>query len=448
MSDNATPSSRPPRTFGDYRTYYQNGIPADAVTSALALAAGLEPRLNAFLRLTDERAIERARGLATPSPLPLWGVPFAVKDLFDIAGLPTTCGSRASSDEPVRRTATVVRRLEEAGGILIGKTNLLEYAYGAVHPDIGDTRNPWDRARTAGGSSGGSAAAVATGVCPLALGSDTGGSIRIPASYCGVVGFKPSYGLLPVDGVMPLAPSLDHVGPLTRTCRDAREAVAVLADRPEMLTAASKPLSRLSVGVPRRYLEQITLQSGVAAAFEALSSRLQASGVTLREVDIWEIERANEALLDLLYPEASVIHEQNMEGREHLYGPVTWQQLQEGFARPAVQYLKAQRFQRAFSERLRTLFSEVDFLVMPTVSWLAPAEDPAVSGGEGADEMHFTGPFNLSGSPALSLPWGLADGLPVGLQIVADVTRDAELLLFGEQVEGLVSPLEDPPLHP
>ena len=372
MSDNATPSSRPPRTFDDYRTYYQNGTPLDAVTKALALAAGLEPQLNAFLRLTDERAVKRARGLSTPSPLPLWGVPFAVKDLIDIAGLPTTCGSRANSNEPVRRTATVVRRLEEAGGILLGKTNLLEYAYGAVHPDIGDTRNPWDPARTAGGSSGGSAAAVAAGVCPLALGSDTGGSVRIPAAYCGVVGFKPSYGLLPVDGVTPLAPSLDHVGPLTRTCRDAREAVAVLADSPEMLTAASKPLSHLSVGVPQGYLEEVTLQAGVAAAFDALVSRLQASGVTLKEVEVWEIERANEALLDLLYPEASVIHEQNMEGREHLYGPTTWGQLQEGFTRPAVQYLKAQRFQRDFSERLRALFSEVDFLGMPTVPGARP----------------------------------------------------------------------------
>ncbi len=447
MRDNATPSSKPPRTFDDYRTYYQDRTPVDAVTKALALAAGLEPQLNAFSRLTGERAVKRARGLSTSSPLPLWGVPFAVKDLFDIAGLPTTCGSRAGSDEPVRRTATVVRRLEEAGGILLGKTNLLEYAYGAVHPDIGDTRNPWNPARTAGGSSGGSAAAVAAGVCPLALGSDTGGSIRIPAAYCGVVGFKPSYGLLPVDGVMPLAPSLDHVGPLTRTCRDARRAVAVLADRPERLAAASKPLSQLTIGVPQRYLEEVTLQSGVAAAFEALVSRLQASGVTLKEVEVWEIERANEVLLDLLYPEASVIHEQNMEGREHLYGPVTWRQLQEGFARPAVQYLKAQRFQRNFSERLRALFSEVDFLVMPTVPWLAPAEDPAVSGDEGADEMHFTGPFNLSGSPALSLSWGLADGLPIGLQLVADITRDAELLLFGEQVEKLAPPLEDPPLH-
>ena len=137
------------------------------------------------------------------------------------------------------------------------------------------------------------------------------------------------------------------------------------------------------------------MQPGVAAAFEALLSGLQASGVTLKEVEVWELERANEALIDLLYPEASVIHEQNMAGREHLYEPVTWGQLQEGFARPAVQYLKAQRFRRAFSERLRALFSEVDFLVMPTVPWFAPAEDPAVSGDEGADEMHFTGPFNL-----------------------------------------------------
>lgn len=438
-------ASKPPRTFDDYKSHYQSATPVDAITEVLSLASQLEPHLNAFITLAQEHALIKARSLESPS-LPLRGIPFAVKDLIDIAGLPTTCGSRASSSEPVSESATVVRRLEDVGGVVIGKTNLLEYAYGAVHPDIGDTRNPWNVARTAGGSSGGSAAAVAAGICPLALGSDTGGSVRIPAAYCGVVGLKPSYGLLPMDGVMPLSFSLDHVGSLTRTCRDALRALAVLADKPEMLAIPPRPLSHTRVGVPQTYLEGVDLQPGVAAAFEAALDALQASGVTLEKVDIWGIDGANDALIDLLYPEASVIHEQNMQEREHLYGPATWQQLKDGFDRPAALYVKAQRFQRVFAERLRADFSEVDFLVMPTAPWVAPEEDPAVSGEEGVDEMHFTGPFNLSGDPALSLPWGVADGLPIGLQIVAARGHDAELLAFAEHLEGLAPPLGHPPL--
>ena len=438
-------ASKLPLTFDSFRSRYKTASLADSITESFTLASQREPRLNAFITFSQESALAKARSLETDdSLLPLKGIPYAVKDLIDVVGLATTCGSLASSTEPASKSAPVVERLDAAGAILIGKTNLLEYAYGAVHPEVGATRNPWNTARTAGGSSGGSAAAVAAGICPLALGSDTGGSIRIPAAYCGVVGFKPSLGLVPVEGVTPLAYSLDHVGPITQSCYDAREALTVLA---RQTFPSGKPLHRTTVGVPQTYLEAVSVQAGVAAAFDDFINIVQTAGVTLKTVAVHDLEQANTALLELLYPEASVIHKQNMQGRKELYGPETWRQLKDGFTYAAVQYIEAQRFQRTFTDRLRATFSEIDFLVMPTVPWVAPAEDPAVSGGEGATEMHFTGPFNLSGSPALSLPWGTAENLPVGLQIVANTGCDGELLGFGELLETLAPRLGIPPLQ-
>ena len=183
-------------------------------------------KLNSFITVLGERSLERAataeRELrAGQDRGPLHGVPIAIKDLVDMAGVPTTFASRAGSPKHPTEDAPVIRRLEAAGAVILGKTNLLEYAYGAVHPDFGQTNNPWDPTRTSGGSSGGSAAAVGAGLCFAALGTDTGGSIRIPAAYCGVVGLKPSFGLVDTTGVQALSWSLDHVGPLARSCGDA-----------------------------------------------------------------------------------------------------------------------------------------------------------------------------------------------------------------------------------
>lgn len=433
------------RTVENLQRLYsqQEDKPSAIVKDCLSRAARLEPQLNAFITLLSEQALYAAERLERyhDLALPLYGIPVAVKDLIDVAGELTTCGSRAASTAPAYEDAIVVERLKRAGGVIIGKTNLLEYAYGAVHPEVGDTRNPWDIERTSGGSSGGSAAAVAAAICPLALGTDTGGSIRIPASYCGVVGHKPTYGMVPMDGVMPLSQSLDHVGPLAASCRDARIALAVLADEPALLEVGDVPLSQVRFGVLENYMKRIELQDGVAKTFETFLATLEAAGSHLVEVCIAGLDDANEALLQILYPEASVIHEQNIKLRAELYGLATRAQLEQGFMAKATDYVKARNFQRQFIQQVRSTFDEVDFLVMPTAPWVAPQEDPAVTETEGAAEMHYTGPFNLSGSPAVSIPWGCTSDLPVGIQIVADHYHDGLLLTLGESLEALAPAL-------
>lgn len=407
--------------------------PVEVVEALLERIDRLNPILNAFVTVTAEAALDEAtraeaelaagrdRGL-------LHGVPVALKDLIDTAGVRTTCGSRRRAQHVPTADAQLVRRLKEAGAVGLGKTNLLEFAYGVVHPDFGPTLNPWDAARTAGGSSGGSAAAVAAGLCCAAVGTDTGGSIRIPAAYCGVVGFKPSYGLVELGGVFPLSGSLDHAGPIARSSQDAGALLGALTGR----TFALEPqLGGLRLGVDAAYLDRVSVQPAVREAFEAACGVFRAAGATLVEVNVPGLERANDALLDLLLPEASLVHEDDLLEHSADYAPATLAQLEGGFTVSATRYLKARQVQRTLQHRFAELFLEVDALLTPTAPWVAPAEDPSVTGDEGLAEMHFTGPFNLLGLPALSVPCGLGGGLPVGLQIVTAFGKDARALSIG-----------------
>ena len=414
--------------------------PVEVVETLLNRIGQLNPVLNAFVTVTAETARQEAkwaeaelyggldRGL-------LHGVPVTLKDLIDTAGVRTTCGSRLRAAHVPAKDAAVVRRLKEAGAISLGKTNLLEFAYGVVHPDFGPTLNPWDHAHTAGGSSGGSAAAVAAGLCFAAVGTDTGGSIRIPASYCGVVGFKPSYGLIDAEGVFPLSGSLDHVGPIARTCRDAAALLGALTGRAFPLDIT---LDGLRFGVDPSYLEKTEVQPAVLAAFVEACNVFRAAGAKIVEVELG-LEQANPALLDMLLPEASLIHEDTLHRKED-YAPETLAQLEQGLTVSATTYLKAQRFQQTLQRRLAEHFLAVDALLTPTVPWVAPAEDPSVTGDEGAAEMHFTGPLNLLGLPALSVPCGLSDGLPIGLQIVTTQQTDGQTLGIGAAFEQLAPP--------
>ena len=411
--------------------------PVEVVETLLNRTERLNPALNAFITVTAETARQEAKRAEAE----LWGgldrgllhgIPVALKDLVDTAGVRTTCGSRLRAARVPTKDAEIVSRLEEAGAISLGKTNLLEFAYGVVHPDFGPTLNPWNQARTAGGSSGGSAAAVAAGLCCAAVGTDTGGSVRIPASYCGVVGFKPSYGLVDTEGVFPLSWSLDHVGPMARSSRDA---AALL----EALTGQAFPLDitldGLRFGIDPGYLEKTEVQPAVLKAFEEACDVFRAAGVEIVEVNLG-LEHANAALLDMLLPEASLIHEDNLQYKE-AYAPGTFMQLEQGFTVSATTYLRAQRTQQTLQNRMAEHFLKVDALLTPTVPWVAPAEDPSVTEDEGAAEMHFTGPFNLLGLPALSVPCGLSDGLPIGLQIVTAQQTDARTLSIGAAFEQL-----------
>jgi aspartyl-tRNA(Asn)/glutamyl-tRNA(Gln) amidotransferase subunit A len=421
--------------------------PVEVVETHLERIERLNPTLNAFVTVTADSALEEARraeaelfkgrdrGL-------MHGIPIALKDLVDTEGVRTTCGSRLRAAHIPAADAKIVRRLKDAGAISLGKTNMLEFAYGVVHPDFGPTLNPWNVGRTAGGSSGGSAAAVAAGLCCAAVGTDTGGSIRIPASYCGVAGFKPSYGLVDLDGVFPLSWSLDHVGPIARSSRDAAAFLEALTGH---AFGASDGLSGLRCGTDPAYLERTQVQPAVLEAFRLACDVFRSAGATIVEVRLADLERANDALLDLLLPEASMIHEDAFTNNEEGYAPGTREQLKQGFTVSATAYLRAQQFQKTLQSRFAEQFLSLESILMPTAPWVAPAEDPSVTGDEGDAEMHFTGPFNLLGLPALSVSCGVNDGLPIGLQIVTGYQKDTQALSIGAAFEVLCPvPIPDP----
>jgi aspartyl-tRNA(Asn)/glutamyl-tRNA(Gln) amidotransferase subunit A len=400
----------------------------------------LNPRLNAFITVTAERALEQAakaeRELHSGVDRgPLHGVPIALKDLIDTAGIRTTCGSSILRNHVPEFDAPIVMRLHEAGAVMVGKTNLLEFAYGIVHPDYGQTNNPFDPSRTAGGSSGGTAAAVAAGLCFAAVGTDTGGSIRIPAAYCGVAGLKPTYGLTSLEGVFPLSWSLDHAGPIARSSHDARLLL-------EGMTGARldrKPeVKGLRFGVLQR--DGAEMEPEVIAAFDAVCATLEQAGAQVFEVNIPDLELADAALLNVLLPEASAIHARWLETRAEEYAPFTRMQIELGFAVPAVVHVRAQQYRRHLTRQFLNVFERVDAILSPTAPWVAPQEDPVFAADDaGAAEARRTGPYNLTGLPALTINCGFgAHGLPVGVQIATRPHQDALTLAIGSALEGLM----------
>jgi aspartyl-tRNA(Asn)/glutamyl-tRNA(Gln) amidotransferase subunit A len=423
--------------------------PVAVVRQALDRIATLDRALNSFITVCADEALAQAaaaeRAFAAGQDRgPLQGVPVAVKDLIDAAGVPTTYASRAGSPRMPAVDAALVRRLKEAGAVILGKTNLLEYAYGAVHPDFGQTNNPWDPKRTSGGSSGGSAAAVAAGLCFAAVGTDTGGSIRIPAAYCGAVGLKPTYGLVDLDGVQALSWSLDHAGPLARSCADAGLLLEAMSGRPCRVTPA--PLTGLRLGVMTHPGAERYLQPDVVKAMEKITGKLAAGGAVLTDVSVADLELAAEALMAILSPEASVVHQRRIAEQPEGFGATTRLQIEAGFAVPATAYVRAQQFRRDLVGRFRALFSQVDALLSPAVPWVAPAEDPALGDEAGAGEMLYSAVYNLVGLPAASVPCGLSsEGLPMGLQIVGSWQADERVLSIGAAVEAMM-PTAKPPI--
>jgi 2-dehydropantoate 2-reductase len=386
----------------------------------LAAYARLEkegPKLNAVI-VTLEPADASADG-------PLRGMPVAVKDNIDVRGIVTTNASTVGVPPPAARDATAVARVREAGAELLCKTNLLEYAAGSVNPAYGMTFNPLDPTRTSGGSSSGSAALVAAGVCDLALGTDTGGSIRIPAAYCGIVGLKPTFGLVPLDGVFPLSPSCDHVGPLTRTVSQAATLLGVLAGRRLRL----RTVDGLRIGVLRRQLDDPDVRPGVRARVVEALDQLREVGFELLDVDVPELEIADEALGAIVLREAYETHHDLLAREGAAYGPGTRALLDAGAGVTAGAYAEALAAKERVAVGFARVFEEVDVVAGPTVAYPAPPEDPPVGTPQGDLEARFTGPYNLAGVPAVSVPCGIAEGrLPAGLQLAAAVGED-ELVL-------------------
>lgn len=426
-------------SVADLARGYRDGsaTPLGVVEEALGRMARHEPLLNAFAcpmadearaaarQATAELRRGRDRGV-------LHGIPVAVKDLIEVRGVPTGHGSKVLPPRVADRDAALVARLRAAGAVILGKTNLLEYAYGVAHPAIGQTNNPHDPARTAGGSSGGSAAAVAAGIVPLAVGTDTGGSIRIPAAYCGIVGLKPGNGLVPVDGVFPLSRTLDHAGPLARNVADAAALLGVLSG--QEMPLAPPPLRGLRIGVLRRHVSGTPLGRAVTGRFEEALSVLRDGGALVRDIDVEGLAEANRVLGRFLRPEASLVHRPLLARNPGGYAPGTRAQIEAGFQSLAVDYLEALEMREALRVAVEAVYANVDALVSPSVPFVAPFEDPAPEDGEDS-EMLASGFANVTGHPSLSLPCGTVDGLPAGMQVTGPLDQDARLLSLAATLE-------------
>jgi 2-dehydropantoate 2-reductase len=356
---------------------------------------------------------------------PLHGHPIPIKDNIDVAGEVTTNASTVAVPPPAAVDAEVVARVRAAGGDVFCKTNLLEYSAGSVNPAYGMTFNPHDPSRTAGGSSSGSAALVGAGVCDQAVGTDSGGSIRVPAAYCGVVGVKPTTGSVPSEGLSPLSPTCDGIGPLARTVAGAAELLAVLSGRPCPL----EPVGGVRVGVIRRQLDDPDVHAGVRARVTAALAALAGAGHELCDVDIPELEPADDALGVIVLWEAWEVHADRFRAEGERYGPGTRALLDLASHITAAEYQDALSVRDRVAAAFARALQRVDILAGPTMAFVAPPEDPPFGTPEGAAEARFTGPCNLARVPAVTLPCGLAeDGLPAALQLTAAVGRDAFLL--------------------
>ncbi|MER6914534.1 amidase [Streptomyces sp. NPDC000594] len=420
--------------------------PVELVESVLDRIEETEPKLGAYALVTADRAREEAHRAAQEIASgrlrgPLHGIPMALKDLIDVAGLPTTASSRVRIAAGHRATedSTVTARLAAAGAVLLGKAHTHEFAYGVLTPQ---TRNARDPERIAGGSSGGSAVAVAAGSATFSLGTDTGGSIRIPAALNGIVGLKPTYGLVPTEGIVPLSWSLDHVGPLTRTVEDAGLVLAALTGEPPEPAETRRGLDGLRVGVPRDHRTE-RVHPEVAAAVRRAIDRLRELGARTVDIDIPMAGQLIPTHQGLTLPEATAFHEETLRTTPELYGDDVRTLLETGALVPAIGHLRAQRVRTLIRAAWSRLLREVDVIAAPTVPITAvPAGAETVHWPDGTQEsvtqvyVRLAVAANITGFPALSLPVGRdRDGLPIGLQLMGRPREESLLLAVGTAYE-------------
>ena len=416
--------------------------PVEVVQSCLQRIEAVGGKLNAFITLLADEALAGAKQAEIDITRghylgPLHGIPVGLKDIFWTKGVRTTNGSKVFAQWVPSEDATTVKLLKKAGVIIIGKTNLHEFAYGPtnVNPHFGPVRNPWDPERIPGGSSGGSGAAVAAGLCYMATGTDTGGSIRNPASLCGTVGLKPSYGLVSRYGVMALSWSLDHMGPLTRTVEDTALVMNAIAGHdahdpasaqvpiPDYTKALDRRVRGLRLGVIKEYME-IEMNPEVRRAVEEALDTLKGEGVSVQEVSIPPVRHAFGISSAIMMSEASSCHEHTLQTRAKDLGADVRARLEMGRFIPAIDYVKAQRARGVLKREVLKTYEQVDLLVTPTVPILAPRIGEETIFFEGKYEnvrgplVLFTRLYNVTGQPAISIPCGFStSGLPIGLQL-------------------------------
>ena len=424
---------------------------SDLASACLDNIQRLNPKLNAFITVQDSLARSVASTMI-PASAPratyadvLRGIPIAVKDLFDTAGIRTTAGSKFFADRIPDEDAFVVEKLKAAGAFIIGKTNTHEIALGVTgnNPHFGAARNPRDLTRIPGGSSSGSAIAVATGMALGALGTDTGGSIRIPASLCGVVGFKPTYGRVSLRGVFPLSWNPDHVGPLARCVKDA----ALFSSHDALDPASTKMLNgdylghltddmsgkRIAFAVGE-YIE--SADAGVLQAVRNAANVFEGMGCVIEEIGMDWLRDAASANKTMTQADGAAVHRDRLKERPDWFGEDVRRRLLDGAKTTSTEYALARRAQAEMKKRFELFFESYDLLLLPTT----PIPAPTIAGHDAVEQAarltRFTAPFNLTGLPALSLPCGFTQsGLPIGLQIVSRAWGDAKTLNAGYAFE-------------
>ena len=415
---------------------------------ALTRIASLNPRLGAYVAVMEAEALAAADRadveLAGAGPFsPILGVPVAVKDVFGYG--PTEAGSRVLAGNVASRPADQVAALLEAGGVVLGKLTTWEFAFAfATAADAHPARNPWDEQCSPAGSSSGGAVALAALLAYGAIGTDTGGSVRLPAAACGVVGFKPTYGLLSARGVIPLSPSLDHVGPMARTVEDVRALFKVMRRsnrdyRAMQAQGHRADLAGVRVGVPRAFFSDGT-DPGVMAVFEGTLSALREAGAHVRDVELGTTyaDASSVANLIVLF-EAAAFHHARLVVCPERFGREFRQLLRAGALVPAPVYISARRAQAAIANDVDRALADVDVLATPTSGAVAgplPARPPRLNTRIREPSLpSFTWVMNLHGGPAISVPCGLADGLPVGLQLCGRAGADGLVLSIAEAYE-------------
>ncbi len=423
--------------------------PVEYAKALIARSERHDPHYNAYLRATPELALEDARRAEAEIMRGEWrgpfhGVPYGLKDIVDYAGLPTTAHSKILQDNVAKADAAVTQKLRAAGGVFMGKLSTHEFAIGGPSFDLPwpPARNPWNRDHFCGGSSSGSGTATAAGFLPAAIGTDTGGSVRNPASMCGVIGMKPTYGLVSRRGVVPLAFSLDHVGTLTRTVRDNALMLDLISgyDAQDPGSAAvhnngasggyttqlDRDIKGIRVGVLRHfYTRDMQADPDIASGIEAAATRLAELGASVREISTAPLGDFIACNRTILTSEAFAVHEKWMRERPQDYGALARERLMSGAFVRAADYINATRLRRKLTDAFHALFSGVDVII--TSSSMDPAcriDDPqAVEYTYGRQSR---APFNITGSPALSVPTGFSkDGLPLAMQIVGKPFSEA-----------------------
>ncbi|MDI4649521.1 amidase [Cohnella hashimotonis] len=424
--------------------------PVELAEASIERAAGLNPKLNAFVTMTAELALAQARQAEEEIMRgayrgPLHGIPIVHKDLYYTKGIRTTCSSKILADFVPDHDATTVAKLHAAGSVLLGKVQTHEFACGAStsSPHFGPCLNPWNTDHVPGGSSGGSGAAVAAGIAYMGTGSDTGGSIRIPAACCGVVGIKPTYGRVSKHGVFPMVWSLDHAGPLTRSVKDASICLDIMSGfdaKDESTVDLPAPgmrdygdsLKGVKLGIPTEFYYE-NISADVEAALHAAMAKFRELGAEIVEVKLPMIHRAQGIAMAICLGELSAIHEEWIATRPQDYGPDVRLMLESGKDLPASAYLQAQRARHLVVQDYLDALSGVDALLTPTT----PITAPRAGDFEGSLQLaRLTMPTNLTGLPSLSMPCGFSPaGLPVNMQLIGRPFEEATVLGIGHVYE-------------